>query len=162
MPVLFPCFFPQCFGAAQHLLRGNSFRCFRPHLLALQLQGRGLPKCVRPHLLAPPLIIASSLQVLVPTHVVGVQGGAGRIQIDHSVHGAPNQSDVVTDDHDRTLVSVQKIPEPQDGVVVQVVRGLIEEESVGFREEDPSQLDPALLATRKFFETFGEHLVPQT
>jgi hypothetical protein len=63
-------------------------------------------------------------------------------------------------DHDEAaVVTLQVVAQPDDGVGVQVVRGLVQQQDVGVREQDPGQLDPAALAAGERVQRLREHPV---
>src|SRR5690606_8556316 len=67
-------------------------------------------------------------EVALPVHVVDVDLAADRVQEPHLRDDGIQQVDVVADDHESTGEGPQEVPQPHDRVVVQVVRGLVQEE----------------------------------
>ncbi len=60
-------------------------------------------------------------------------------------------------DHDQpALVGLEELTQPDDGVRVEVVGGLVEQERLGTREQDASELDPSALAAGEGLELLGE------
>ena len=122
-------FLPGClakFGSsAQHLLGGHSLSGFSPHLGALSFQYLCLSQCILAFFTAAALIVRPRLQVGVPAHPVDLNLRAVSIQVKHLIDDVSNQTDVVTDDNKCTRVCFQPVPQPDDGVVIQVVGWLI-------------------------------------
>jgi hypothetical protein len=58
---------------------------------------------------------------------------------------ASSSVDVVRDDDEPTLVTLEVVAQPSDRVGVEVVGGLVEKQRLGSREQDPGQLDAAPL-----------------
>src|SRR5438270_808893 len=56
----------------------------------------------------------------------------------------------------RTAIRAQECHQPRLGVVVEVVRGLIEQQQVGAAEQDAGKLDPAPLTARQHAERHVE------
>ena len=66
------------------------------------------------------------------------------------------------DDDEAALIALEVVPQPRDGVGVQVVRGLVEKQGLGTREEDPGQLDPAPLTAGERAQGLLEDALLQT
>jgi hypothetical protein len=67
----------------------------------------------------------------------------------------------VGDDHEPAAVGLEEVPQPEDRVGVEVVGGLVEQQRVGVREEDPGQFHAAPLAAGEGVQRLAEHPVGQ-
>ena len=91
--------------------------------------------------------------------MIDVDLRAVRVQVEHLVDGIPQKLHVVGDDHDATGEGLDPVAEPHDRIVVEVVRGLVQQQHVRVGEEHARQLDASTLATRQRIEGLIEHPV---
>ena len=71
-----------------------------------------------------------------------VLGGGLVAHLDDPVGHAVDEVPVVADEEDRAPVGRQVLLQPADGVDVEVVGGLVEEQDVGVAQQQPGQQDP--------------------
>ena len=115
-------------SSAQHVLRRNGFGGFGAQLGSLGAQRRRLALGVRP-LPTPPLLVGGpGIEVLLPTHVVDVDLTADRIEEPHPVDHLSEKVDVMADDHQPAGMSLEEVPQPADGVGVEMVGRLVEQQ----------------------------------
>ena len=146
----------QLLGALEHRLRGLRLGRLGAHLVGLVGQGLGLVLGVDPLPLAALLVGLALLEVGLPAHVVDVDLGPVRVEVQHPVDGGVEQGGVVADHHQAALVRDQEVAQPHDRVGVEVVGRLVEQQRLGAAEEDPGQLDPAALASRQGAQRLAE------
>ena len=144
---------------AQHLLGSHGLRRLRPHLLALGAQLLGLLHGVRPFLATAPLVLLALEEVGRPPEVVHVDLGPRRIQVEDLVDGLPQQLDVVGDHHDPAGEGLDPVPQPQDRIVVEVVRRLVEEQDVRAGEEHAGEFHAAPLPAGQGIQALLEDAV---
>ena len=63
-------------------------------------------------------------------------------KVEHAVDHRVEQLDVVADDDQAALVALEVVAQPADGVGVEVVGRLVQEQGLGTGEQDPRQLHP--------------------
>ena len=71
------------------------------------------------------------------------------------------QLDVVADHDEPALVLLEEVAQPDDGVGVEVVGRLVEQQRLGAGEQDAGELDPAALTAGERAERLLEHAVGQ-
>ena len=71
------------------------------------------------------------------------------------------QSEIVTDHDERPAVPPEEPHQPVLGVAVEVVRGLVQEQEVGAREQDPGELESPPFATGERSDRQVEPVVGQ-
>src|SRR5207247_4031094 len=98
-------------------------------------------------------------QVCPPAYVVDVELGAVGVEVENPADHRPQQLRVVADDHNGAAEGAEVVTQPGDGVGVQVVGGLVEQQRLRIREQDPRQFHPAPLATRERLQRLGQHAV---
>ena len=87
------------------------------------------------------------LLLLEPRGVVALEGDAlPAVELQDPAGDVVEEVPVVGDGDDGALVGLQVPLEPGDGLGVEVVRRLVEEEEIGRREQEPAERDPAPLA----------------
>jgi hypothetical protein len=101
-------------------------------------------------------------QVGLPAQVVDVELGAVGIKVEDLVDDRIEQVDVVRDDDETALVALEVVAQPGDRVGVEVIGRLVEEQSLGAREEDARQFDAAPLTTGEGPERLVELPLGQT
>ena len=85
-----------------------------------------------------------------PRGVVALPGDAGAaVELEDPSGDVVEEIAVVRDRDDGARVLLERPLEPGDGLGVEVVGRLIEEEEVGFGQQQPAQRDPSTLATRE-------------
>ena len=119
----------------------------------------GLLQGVGTFLAAAALVFLALLEVGGPAEMVDVDVGAVGVQVKHLIDGVAQQLDVVGDDHDAAGEGLDPVAQPHDGVVVEVVGGLVEEEDVGVGEEHAGEFDAATLSTRESVQGLVEHAI---
>ena len=143
-------------------MRGGGLRGLRSELRRLTHE-RGrllLGVCA---LLAATLLIGGTLTLVVlPVHVVDVDHRALRIEVEDSIDRLVHQLHVMADHDQPTPVAAQEVPQPPDGVCIEVVRRLIEDHGLGVGEEDAGQFDPAALTTGESAQLLIEDPVGQS
>ncbi len=72
------------------------------------------------------------------------------------------QLEIVADDQERAAVVAQELHQPGLGIDVEVVGGLVEQEDVAAREQNPGQLHAAALAARQHIQGQVETIGGQT
>lgn len=152
----------QPLGALGHVLRGDRLGGLGAHLVGLRVERGGLLLGVLALALAALLVGLALLLVELPAHVVDVDRGAVGVQVEDLVHHGLDEVDVVGDHDEAAAVGLQVVAQPDDGVGVEVVRRLVEEERVGVREEDAGQLDPAALTAGEGVQRLAEDPVGET
>ncbi len=157
----------------RELHRDRAFLLRAGHGVALQTRGAGVERLrdacalgrLAPHaigeLLEPIDLGALTGREPFEPHFVGGPGGAvlgvralvldhlALIEVQDPGDRRVEQLEVVADHEQRAAVGTQEAHEPLLGVVVEVVRRLVEEQRLASREEDPGQLHSAALATRE-------------
>lgn len=148
-------------GALGHVLGGDGLGGLGAHLVGLRVEGRGLLLGVLALALAALLVGLALLLVELPAHVVDVDLGAVGVEVEHLVDDRLDQVDVVGDHDEAAAVGLEVVAQPDDGVGVEVVGRLVQEQGVGVREEDPGQLDTAALTAGERVQRLAEHPVGQ-
>ena len=146
----------QFFGAFGHVLSSNCLGGFGPHPICLGHQLRRLAFRIQAFPLAALLVGLPLLQITFPIHRVEIQLGAVGVQVEHLVHDRFEQTDVVADHHQTASEALQISLQPGYGIRIEMVGGLIQQEGVGVGEQDPGQLNPTSLTTRKSVERLPE------
>ena len=114
-------------------------------------------------LLAPTtFVFLALLKVRRPPEVVDVDLGAVCIEVEHLVDRVAEELDVVGDDHDAAGERLNPVTQPHDRVVIEVIRGLIQEEYICIGEEHACQLDAATLAAGEGIEGLVEDAILET
>ena len=91
-----------------------------------------------------------SLLLLEPARVVALPRDAvAAVELEDPARDVVEEVAVVGDRDDGAVVLVQVALEPRDRLGVEVVGGLVEQQQVGLREQQPAQRDAAPLATRE-------------
>ncbi len=137
----------QPLGPLGHVLRGDGLGGLGPHLVGLGQQRAGLLLGVEPLPLAPALVGLALEQVGLPPDVVDVHLGAVGVEVEHPVDDGVEHLDVVADDDQPALVGLEVVAQPHDGVGVEVVGRLVQQQGLRAGEQDARQLDPAALTT---------------
>ena len=156
-------------GAGHHLLGGAGLVRLRSELIRLLLQRGGLLLRVGPFPTSTRLVQGAGVQVLLPPHVVDIRLGADGVEEPHPVADCLDELDVVGDHDQPTLVLGEKVLQPGDGIRVQVVGRLVEQQG-GFGspgagrggEEDLGELHAAALSTREGLQLLVEHSFRQS
>ena len=125
----------ELFRSAQHLLCGDGLRGLRAHLLALSLEVFGLLQRVGAFLTATAFVLLALLEIGRPAEVIDVDLGAVRIEVEDLVDGVTQQLDVVRNDHDAAGEGLDPVTQPDDRIVVEVVRGFVQKQYVCVGEE---------------------------
>lgn len=149
----------QLLGAAGHVLRGDRLRRLGAHLVGLGVERGGLLLGVLPLAAAALLVGLALLLVELPAHVVDVDRGPVGVQVEHLVDDRLDQVDVVGDHDEAAAVGLQVVPQPDDGVGVEVVRRLVEEQGVRVGEQDAGELHAAALTAGEGVQRLAEHPV---
>ena len=97
--------------------------------------------------LGPLDLEAGGLRLEVGGVVALVGEGAAAVELEDPLGDVVQEVPVVGDRDDGTRVLLQVLLEPEDGLGVQVVGGLVEQQQVGLLEQELAQGDPASLAT---------------
>ena len=109
--------------------------------------------CRRCDLGQPDLVaLAGRLVLRVGALVVGDLadvGLAGAVEVQDPGDRLVEQLEVVADDDQGAAVGAEEVEQPVAGVVVEVVRRLVEHEQLAAGEQDAGQLDPPALAARQ-------------
>src|SRR5262249_25716075 len=115
----------------------------RAHAHPLELaRERAAPSC-----LVLPLGGEPSLLLVEPRRVVALErDAAAAIELEDPPGDVVEEVAVVRDGHDRALVLGEEALEPRDGLRVQVVRRLVEQQEVGRAEQQSAERDPASLS----------------
>ena len=88
----------------------------------------------------------AGLLLLEPRRVVALERDAApAVELEDPAGDVVEEVPVVGDGHDRARVLLQEPLEPVDRLGVEVVRGLVEQQQVGLRQQQPAQRDPASL-----------------
>ena len=82
--------------------------------------------------------------------------------MEHLVHHHLEQRGVVADHHQAAAERLQVVAQPRHRVGVQVVGGLVQQQGLRVREQDPGQLDPAALPPGQGGQRLGQHPVGQS
>ena len=149
----------ELFSSAQHLLCGDGLCGLRAHLLALSLEVFGLLQRVGAFFTATAFVFLTLLEIGRPTEVIDVDLCAVRIEIEDLVDGVTQQLDIVRNDHDAARERLDPVPQPDDRIVVEVVRGFVQKQDVRVGKEHTGKLDPASLTTGEGIEGLIEHPV---
>ncbi len=134
-------------GSLVHALRGARLRRLRAHPVGLLLQRIRLAFGVSALATASTLIGLTLLEVRAPADVVHIERRAVRIEVKHPIDCCLKQGHVVADDDESASMRPQEVAQPHDGVCVEMVGRLIEEQCLDAGEEDPGQFDSATLTT---------------
>ncbi len=110
---------------------------------------------------APTLIGLALLQVRIPAHVVDIERGTSGIKMEDPVDGVLQQCDVMRDHDEPALVRSQELAQPGDGVRIQVIGWLVEQQRLSAAEQDAGQLNPAALPTRQRPQRLSENALGQ-
>jgi hypothetical protein len=149
-------------GTLEHALRRGRLRGLGSHAVGLVGELFGLLHRVRALTPATALVGLALRQVPLPAHVVDVDLGAVAIEMQHPGDGLREQLDVVADDHEAAAVAREKPTQPHDGVGVQMVGGLVEEQGVCIGEQDAGELDAPALPAGQRAELLFQHPLRQT
>ncbi|CAB4860270.1 unannotated protein [freshwater metagenome] len=114
----------------------GGFRRFRTEFCGLQLKSGCLLFDVRSFLLATLFVRFTLPKIVFPSHVVDVKSLAVCVEIEHAVHGFGHECDIVRDDNHAALVVGEEIPQPDNGVGVEVVCRFIENHRLCIAEQD--------------------------
>ena len=140
----------------KHLLCRSGLGCLGTKLGRLLLQCRCLLFRVGALSATPRFIGSAGIEVLLIAHVVHIGLAADRIEEPHLVAHGLQQFDVVGNHNEPALVLGQELAQPRNGVRIQMVGRLIQEQSglglarsFGSGKEDLCQLHAAALAARK-------------
>ena len=136
-------------GALEHLLSRDGLGRLGAHLLPLSAQSGGLLLRVGALATTAMLIVRPLLEIGVPAQVIDVEDASIRIQVHDLVDGVAQELDVVADDDEAAGVGAQMVAQPQHGVVVEMVGGLVQQQRVGPLEENSGEFDAAPLAARQ-------------
>jgi len=151
----------QALGALGHVLGRDGLGRLGPHPVRLGHQHGGLLLGVGP-LLPPTALVGLPLgQVGLPAQVVQVQLRAVGVQVEHLGHRRAHQADVVADHQEAAGIGAQEVPQPHDGVHIEVVGRLVEQQGVRAGEQDPGQLDPTALAAGHGSDRLVQHPIVQ-
>ena len=155
--------------STQHVLGGNGFSGFCAHLRGLRAQCRRLLLGVGAFPAATLFVGGAGVEVLLPTHVVHVGLAADGVEKPHPVHDIGEEFDVVADDHQSPGVRLEEVPEPADGVGIEVVGRFVEQQGgvrtgagIAGRKQNSSQFDPATLSAGQRPQRLGQHSFGQT
>ena len=119
---------------------------FGSHAHPLQLAGQGAAAAVVGAL----LLLEPDLLLLQPRAVVALEGQAlAPLQLEDPLGHVVEEVAVVGDGHDGALVLGQGLLQPGHRLGVEVVGGLVEQEQVGLRQQQPAEGHAALLAARE-------------
>jgi hypothetical protein len=92
-------------------------------------------------------VLEPGLLLLQPGGVVALEGvAAPAIQLEDPLGDVIQEVAIVGDGDDRARILVQESLEPRDALRIQVVRGLVQKQHVGARQEDPTERHPARFA----------------
>ena len=149
----------QLLRALEHRLGGLGLGRLGAHLVGLVGERLGLVLGVEPLALAALLVGLALGEVGLPADVVDVDRRPVGVEVQHPVDAGLQQPDVVGDHHEPALVGAQELAEPDDGVRVEVVRRLVQEQGLGAGEQDPGQLDTTALPTGEGPQRLGEEPV---
>ena len=93
------------------------------------------------------LLLQALLLLLEPARVVALERQAGAaVELEDPARDVVEEVAIVGDRDDRALVLLEVLLEPGDRLGVEVVRGLVEQQQVGRREQQPAERDAAALA----------------
>ncbi len=148
-------------GALGHVLGRHGLGRLGAHLVGLLHELPGLLLRVRALALAALLVGLALQQVRLPAHRVLVELGPVRVEVEHLGADGFEQAGVVGDHDDAARVVLEVRPQPDHRVGVEVVGGLVEEQRVGAREQDPGELDASPLTARERTDRLGQHTVRQ-
>src|SRR5262245_10578423 len=107
-----------------------------------------------PSLLAALLLLDEVVAVIAP-----VSFDPPVFEVEDAVDRVIEEEAVVRDDQIGRFVTGQKVFQPLDGLDVQMVRRLVEQQYVGFEEQQPRQPQSILLSTRQIFGAFAEFVL---
>ncbi len=127
----------------------------------LELKRSSLLLGVGSLLLAALLVGGTLALVVLPAHVVDVDGLAVGVEVEDAVDGLADEFDIVADHDEAAGVVLQELAQPDDGVGVEVVGRLVEDHRAGIREQDARELDAASLAARERLQLLVEDAVRQ-
>jgi hypothetical protein len=99
---------------------------------------------------------ALGLLHLVVVVVARVDDEALAVDLHDAVHDAVHEGAVVADEHDRPVVGAQEALEPRDGLEVQVVGRLVEQQHVGLAQQKLRERDPHEPSARELLGHTGE------
>ena len=111
--------------------------------------------------MSTPLVGFTLVQIRRPTHVVHVEGCPVGVQVKDPGDGPVEQCHVVADHHDSALRIPQEVTQPHDGVRVEMVRRLVEEQRLRLGEQDSSKLDPPTLSAGQGSQGLLENSIRQ-
>ncbi len=151
----------QPFGTLGHVLRGDGLGGLGAHLVGLVHEDLGLLFGVGAFALAGAFVRLALEQVALPVHVVDVDLGTVGVQQEHLVDCGLEQFGVVADHDQAALVVLEELPEPGDGVGVEVVGGFVEEHRLGVGVQDAGQFHTAALTAGKRLERLVQQPVRQ-
>ena len=77
--------------------------------------------------------------------MVDVDFGPRRVQVEDLVDGLPQKLDVVRDHHDAAGEGFDPVPQPQDRIMIEVVRRLIQQQNIRTGEEHARKFHAASL-----------------
>ena len=95
----------------------------------------GLLQRVRTFLTATALVLLALLEVGRPAEVIDVDLRAVRIEVEDLVDGVAQQLHVVRNDHDAAGEGLDPVAEPDDRIVVQVVRRFVQKQHIRVGEQ---------------------------
>jgi hypothetical protein len=147
----------QSLCTARHVLRGDRLGRLRAHLVGLLHQRGRLLLRVGPLAVAASLVDLTLLQVGLPPDVVEVEGGAVGVEMEHLVHHRVEQIDVVADDDEPAGIGAQVVAQPADGIGVEVVGRLVEQQRLRVGEQDPGELHAPPLPAGQRAQRLVEH-----
>ena len=75
-----------------------------------------------------------------PAHIVQIKDAAVRVQVEHLVDHGLQQRRVVTDHDKAAAMCAEVVTQPRDGIGVEVVRRLVEQERLRTTEQDAGKL----------------------
>ena len=111
-------------------------------------------------LAAATLLVGLALfEVQLPAHRIDVEGGPVGVEVEDLVDGLLQQLGGVADHHDTAGVGLEEFTQPHDGVGVEVVGRLVEQQGVGIAEQDAGQLHTSALATGELVQRLGQHSI---
>ena len=153
--------FQQLFGTAHHVLRRHGLGGLGVQSNALLHETVGLLLGHFAFAAAALLVHHALVQVGLPAKRIHVDLAELRVQMPDLVHHFVQQFGGVGDDQEAALVLLQVAAQPFDGIGIQVVGRLVEDQGVGIGEQDARQLDAAALATGERAELLLHDLLRQ-